>query len=164
MIGGDETPKSAARAGRLGLGVLLAILCGHRKDISILSAYTMNRKKARHSPERLKIGFMGHVYLAEITEQAIDEFYPYYSSYRYYVNQQREFGRRMSLDEFQQLSNPESALFVGNPDLVVEKSLHQYELFGHNRLLAQMDIGGLPFEKVARNIELLATEVVPKVK
>lgn len=76
MIGGGETPKSAARAGRLGLGVLLAILCGHRKDISILSAYTMNRKKARHSPERLKIGFMGHVYLAEITEQAIDEFYP----------------------------------------------------------------------------------------
>ena len=30
--------------------------------------------------------------------------------------------------------------------------------------LAQVDIGGLPFEKVAKNIELLATEVVPQIR
>jgi alkanesulfonate monooxygenase SsuD/methylene tetrahydromethanopterin reductase-like flavin-dependent oxidoreductase (luciferase family) len=55
-------------------------------------------------------------------------------------------------------------LFVGSPDQVVEKILRQHELYGHTRFLAQMDIGGIPFSKVAKNIELLATEVVPKVK
>jgi hypothetical protein len=37
-------------------------------------------------------------------------------------------------------------------------------LFGHQRFLAQIDIGGLPFHKVAKNIELLATEVAPVVR
>jgi len=53
---------------------------------------------------------------------------------------------------------------TGSPQQIVEKILHQYEIFGHSRFLAQMDIGGLPFEKVAEGIELLATEVAPIVR
>lgn len=143
----------------------LAILGGRPKRFQpLVDLYCEAGKKAGHSHERLQIGVTGHVYLAETTEKAKEDFYPYYSSYWYYVNQQRGFGRRMSQEEFEQLASPESALFVGSPDLIVEKILHQHELFGHTRFLAQMDIGGLPFDKVARNIELLATEVVPKVR
>lgn len=70
----------------------------------------------------------------------------------------------MSRDDFEHMASPETALFVGSPDLVVEKILRQHELYGHTRFLAQMDIGGLPFEKVKRNIELLANEVMPRVR
>lgn len=38
-----------------------------------------------------------------------------------------------------------------------------YELFGHQRFLAQIDIGGLPFARVARVIELLSTAIAPVV-
>ena len=45
------------------------------------------------------------------------------------------------------------------------KILLQYQLFGHQRFLAQIDIGGVPFSKVAKSIELLAaTEVAPVVR
>jgi alkanesulfonate monooxygenase SsuD/methylene tetrahydromethanopterin reductase-like flavin-dependent oxidoreductase (luciferase family) len=62
------------------------------------------------------------------------------------------------------MASPNTALFVGSPQQIVEKILHQHELFGHKRFLAQVDIGGLPFNKVAENIELLATEVAPVIK
>lgn len=94
----------------------------------------------------------------------MDEFYPYYSNYWYYVNKQRGMGTKMSRSDFDHLAGPDTALFVGSPDLVVEKILYQQELYGHTRFLAQVDIGGLPFEKVERNTELLATEVVPKLR
>ena len=70
----------------------------------------------------------------------------------------------MSRADFEQMTSPGTALFVGSPQQIVEKILHQYELFGHSRFLAQMDIGGLPFERVAEGIELLATEVAPVVR
>ena len=39
--------------------------------------------------------------------------------------------------------------------------MYERELFAHDRFLCQVDIGGLPYVKVARLIELLATEVLP---
>jgi hypothetical protein len=42
--------------------------------------------------------------------------------------------------------------------------LYQHELFGHQRFMGQLDIGGMPFAKVAEMIELLATEVAPVVR
>lgn len=84
--------------------------------------------------------------------------------YWYYVNRQRGFGTKMSRAEFEQMASPNTALFVGSPEQIVEKIHCQYELFGHRRFLAQVDIGGLPFEKVEKNIELLATEVAPRIR
>ena len=62
------------------------------------------------------------------------------------------------------MAGPDTALFVGSPEQIVEKVLQQHELYGHTRFLAQVDIGGLPFNRVAKNIELLATEVAPKIR
>jgi hypothetical protein len=53
---------------------------------------------------------------------------------------------------------------VGSPQEVIDKLLYQKELFGHQRFLAQVDVGGMPFRMVARTIELLATKVVPVVR
>jgi len=41
--------------------------------------------------------------------------------------------------------------------------MYEHELFGHDRFLGQVDIGGLPFAKVANSIELLATQVLPAI-
>ena len=56
------------------------------------------------------------------------------------------------------------ANFVGSPDQIVEKILFQHEIFNHDRFLLQMSVGTLPHEDVMRAIELLGTEVAPKVR
>jgi alkanesulfonate monooxygenase SsuD/methylene tetrahydromethanopterin reductase-like flavin-dependent oxidoreductase (luciferase family) len=72
--------------------------------------------------------------------------------------------RNISRADYEQLASPEGALFVGSPQQIVDKILYEYRLFRHQRFLAQIDIGGLPYAKVASVIEILATEVAPAVR
>ncbi|MFK2825206.1 LLM class flavin-dependent oxidoreductase [Bacillus sp. B190/17] len=164
-IGVGGTLESAARAGRLGVGMAIAILGGDPVRFKpLVDVYRKAGTDAGHELESLKVGVTGHGYIAKTTQQATDEFYPYYSNYWTYVNRQLGRGGRMSRADFEQMTGPDTALFVGSPQQIIEKILRQYELFGHKRFIAQMDIGGLPFKKVAEAIELLAVEVAPIVR
>lgn len=161
-IGVGGTPESAARAGRFGVGMALAILGGDPMRFKpLVDIYRQAGLEAGHSLEKLQVGVTGHTYIAKTAEDAKNEFYPYYANYRNYVSRQRGMGSRLSRDDFEQVAGPETALFVGSPEQIVGKILHQHELFGHTRFLAQIDIGGVPFSKIAKNIELLATKVIP---
>lgn len=161
-VGVGGSPESAARAGRYGVPMALAILGGELGRFQpLVEIYHQAGLAAGHAPEQLKTGVTGHVYLANTTEQAKDEYYSYYSNYWYIVNRQRGMGLKLSREEFDTMARPETALFVGSPEQVIEKVLRQYELFGHRRFMAQLDIGGLPFKKVAEGIELLAAKVAP---
>jgi len=70
----------------------------------------------------------------------------------------------MTRTEFDYSACPETALAIGSPEQVIEKILHQHELFGHHRFMVQLDIGGMPYSRVAKSIELLATKVAPVVR
>jgi alkanesulfonate monooxygenase SsuD/methylene tetrahydromethanopterin reductase-like flavin-dependent oxidoreductase (luciferase family) len=59
---------------------------------------------------------------------------------------------------------PTGPIFVGSPQQIVDKIMYERELFAHDRFLAQVDIGGLPYAKVANSIELLATHVLPAIR
>ena len=69
-----------------------------------------------------------------------------------------------SRSEYEMEARKENVLFVGSPQQIIDKLLYQYELFGHQRFIGQVDIGGMPFDKVAQVIELLGTEVAPVVR
>jgi alkanesulfonate monooxygenase SsuD/methylene tetrahydromethanopterin reductase-like flavin-dependent oxidoreductase (luciferase family) len=56
------------------------------------------------------------------------------------------------------------ALAVGGPQEVIDKILFQYELFRHDRYLAQFSVGTLPHARIMRSIELLGTKVAPVVR
>ncbi|MEI4771267.1 LLM class flavin-dependent oxidoreductase [Psychrobacillus sp. FJAT-51614] len=164
-IGVGGTPESAVRAGRLGTGMALAILGGDPRHFKpLVDLYIQAGMDAGHAPESLAVGVTGHTYIAKDTQQAKDEFYPYYSNYWSYVNKQRGMGTRMSRADFEQMASPATALFVGSPQQIIEKILVQHELFGHKRFIAQMDIGGQSFSTIAKGLELLATEVAPIVR
>ena len=62
------------------------------------------------------------------------------------------------------MAGPHGPLFVGSPQEVVDKISYERELFGHDRFMAQIDIGGLPYAELAQSIELLAGEVMPTVE
>ncbi|MCZ6902218.1 MAG: hypothetical protein O7C62_06435, partial [Rickettsia endosymbiont of Ixodes persulcatus] len=56
------------------------------------------------------------------------------------------------------------ALMVGSPQQIIEKILYQHELYNHQRFMAQIDFGGVPFDKIMKNIELIGNEIIPGVK
>jgi alkanesulfonate monooxygenase SsuD/methylene tetrahydromethanopterin reductase-like flavin-dependent oxidoreductase (luciferase family) len=91
----------------------------------------------------------------------MDSFYPYYASYFRNHSPDPSRIRDISRSDYEQLASPEGALFVGSPQQIVDKILYEQRLFGHQRFMAQIDIGGLPYAKVAEVIELLAAEVAP---
>ncbi|NRD79168.1 LLM class flavin-dependent oxidoreductase [Bacillus sp. BRMEA1] len=164
-VGIGGTPESAARAGRFGVGMAIAILGGDPARFKpLVDLYRKTGIEAGHPAGNLNVGITGHGYLAKTSQQARDEFYPYYSNYWSIVNRQRGVGGQLSRDDFEELTAPNTPLFVGSPQEIVEKILHQYELFGHTRFLAQMDIGGVPYKNIAKSIELLAFEVAPIVR
>nr|WP_245844245.1 hypothetical protein [Oceanobacillus rekensis] len=111
----------------------------------LVDIYRREGLQAGYSSGKLNIGVTGHTYLGKTTEEANDEIFPYYANYWNYVDRQRGMRTRMSRENFEQVASPETALFVGSPEQVVENILHQHELYGLTRFLAQIDIGGVPF-------------------
>lgn len=164
-VGVGGTPESAARAGRLGTDLTLVVLGGNPIRFKpLVDIYRKEAVKAGHPLVDLKITVAGHAFISKTTGQAKDDFYPYHSNYWKYLNRQRGMSTHMSRADFELMAGPETALFVGSSQQIIEKIMHQYELFGHQRFIAQMDIGGMPFNKVAENIERLATEVAPVIR
>jgi hypothetical protein len=89
---------------------------------------------------------------------------PYHTHYFEQLGHSRGRLIRLSRAEYERAASLEGAYFVGSPQQIIDMLLYQYELFGHQRFLAQIDVGGLPFDKVAQTIELLAAEVAPVVR
>src|SRR5690606_7126331 len=64
-IGVGGSPESAVRAGRLGVGMSLAILGGHpRRFKPLVDLYRQAGVEHGHAPEDLQVGVTGHAYLA----------------------------------------------------------------------------------------------------
>jgi probable LLM family oxidoreductase len=162
-VGGSQ--ESATRAGKFGAGMAMAILDGDPARFKpVVDSYRKAGTDVGLNINDLKVGVTGHGYIAKTTQQAKREYYPYYSNYKKYVGRQLGIGSNMSEEEFERMVTREGALFVGSPQQIIEKILYQYEMFGHKRFVAQLDIGAIPFSKVVKGIELLATEVAPVVR
>jgi probable LLM family oxidoreductase len=164
-VGVGGTPESAVRAGRLGLPMMLAIIGGTTPRFRpVVDLYRQAGLEAGHTLEKLRVGVSSHFHVAPTEREALDEFYPYYANYFGHLARDRGPGWQVTPAGYQQLASREGGLMVGSPQQVIDKLLYQHELFGHQRFLGQIDIGGLPFAKVARAIELLATQVAPVVR
>lgn len=162
-VGG--TPQSVVRAGSRGLPMALGLIGGASARFApLVDLYRRAGAEAKQPPEALRVGITAHAYVANTTQAAYDEFYPYYSAYLSEMSKSR--GQRWSVSraDFEELASLPGVLFVGSPAQVVEKIMYQNEIFGHSRFIAQHDVGGLPYPKVASSIELLAGEVAPIVR
>lgn len=157
-VGG--TPMSAQKAGQDGIPMVLTILAGNPNNFGkqIVTAYRQAGSAAGHDEDKLKIAIASHGYIGETSEQALDEFFPYYANY---IGVMME--RYISKHHLMTATSRNNALAVGSPEDVVEKIVYQYELFGHHRHILQLDICQ-PYDLVARTIERYATQVIPKVK
>src|SRR2546429_1734468 len=76
-LGVGGTPASFARAGLLGLPLMVAIIGGEpRRFRPLIDLYREAGRRAGHSPDRLKVGVHALGYLADTTEKAANEFFP----------------------------------------------------------------------------------------
>lgn len=163
-IGAGGTPQSAVRAGQAGLPLNLANIGGEPARFKpFIDLYRTTGLAAGHAAEDLKVAVSGHLHVQKDSQRAREEFFPHYTHYMRHNLPQRDLGWAISLADYAQLASPRGSLFVGSPQEIADKILYEHTLFGHQRFLAQIDIGGLPFAKVAQVIELLAGDVLPLV-
>src|SRR6266550_6555324 len=122
-LGVGGTPKSFARAGRLGLPLMVAIIGGEtRRFRPLVDLYRESADKAGHAQESLKVGLHSLGYLAGTSQQAADEFHPGFARAIATVADERGFGE-MTRGRFEAQRGPLGALLVGEPDGVAEKML-----------------------------------------
>ncbi|MEO5564685.1 MAG: LLM class flavin-dependent oxidoreductase, partial [Chitinophagaceae bacterium] len=163
-VGVGGTPASAVRAASLGLPMALAIIGGAPEQFApFVKLYREQVAKAGINVNECKVGINSHAYIADTSQQAADEFYPTYADVMTKLGRERGW-QPMNRQGFDSMRSPKGALLVGSPQQVVDKILYEYELFQHDRFLAQMSVGTLPHSQMMRSIELLGTKVAPEVR
>jgi probable LLM family oxidoreductase len=159
-VGG--APESAVRAGALGLPMALAIIGGMPERFTPFAE--LHREAARRAGvERPALSINSHGYIADTSQQALDESFPHAAAMMNAIGRERGWPP-MSRTDYDAAATLRGANFVGSPQQVVDKVLFQHELFGHDRFLVQFAVGSLPHDRMLRSIELLGTEVAPAVR
>jgi len=164
-LGVGGTPQSFARAGALGLPLMVAIIGGEpRRFRRLIDLYRSTGQEHGHSAEQLKVGVHMLGYVDQTTQDAADAFYPGYARAMTDVGKERGWPP-MTRASFDAQRGPEGALLVGSPDEVVDKILrHSEALGGISRLSFQMNVASLPQSKMMRAIDAIGARVAPALR
>ena len=159
-LGVGGTPESFARAGTLGLPLMVAIIGGETHRFRpLIDLYREAGKRAGHASEKLKVGLHSLGYVAATTKEAVDAYYPGYAETFTRIGKERGWPP-VTREHFDRQIGPTGALLVGGAEEVAEKILrHSEALGGISRVTFQMDNAGLSHEKLLNAIELLGTQV-----
>jgi probable LLM family oxidoreductase len=163
-VGVGGTPESFARAGLLGLPLMVAIIGGEPRQFGpLIDLYRRAGAQAGHAPERLQVGLHVFGYVAESTRAAADTIYPGWHEMFAKISRERGFAHPTRA-QFDATSGPNGAFFMGDPDTVAEKLVRVSEQVGGvDRVSIQMTNPRLAHADLLRGIELLGTEVAPRV-
>ena len=183
------TEKSAVSAGEHGLGLLsFALLQPVEKMAEHIRAYRTAQSVAR--PEDMltrvkndRVGVYTLVHCCDDLDEAA-ETYDLWDSVNWWYKHLAEFTLQWELPELSKeeqeaifpLLGPvirgevpvshyqdEDMIIIGTPEMCLEKIL-RYEEVGVDQLLCYVQFGDLPHDKVMRNLELLATKVMPELE
>ena len=164
-LGVGGTPQSFARAGYLGLPLMVAIIGGQQHRFRpLIDLYREAGSRAGHAPEKLKVGLHMLGFLGDTTQQAADDFYPGYATMFTQIGKERGWPPTTRA-QFDLTRGPAGAFLIGDAESVVEKVLYTNEaLGGIARLDFQMTVATLPHAKMMKAIEILGTKVAPAVR
>lgn len=157
-IGGGLSHTSADLAADLGLPLFLPSLFRWPEDyLEIVDRYRNRFVEAGHA-SGVRIGFPSYLHVAATSQEARRRWRPHLDHYRDFALTIRSaFGRETDFESL--LQGP---AICGSPAEVVERIHAINELLGLDRHLFLLDAGGVPDEVLAEEMELLATEVLPK--
>lgn len=161
-VGG--TPRSVMRAATLGLPMALGIIGGAPERFRpLVELYREAADRAGHDAAALPVSINSHGFIADDAADAADTAFPPFAETMTRIGRERGWppATRQQFDAERALHG---ALFVGDPQQVIDKIMVQYELFRHQRFLIQLTVGPMPHARVMRAIELLGTAVAPVVR
>ncbi len=164
-LGVGGTPSSFARAGALGLPLMVAIIGGEpHRFRPLIDLYREAGQRAGHAPETLRVGLHMIGFLGDTARQAADEFYPGYAEAFTRIGRERGWPPTTRA-QFDALRGPTGALLIGDAETVTAKILRvNAALGGVARLSFQMTVAALPHAAKMRAIEILGQGVAPMVR
>lgn len=162
-LGVGGTPQSFARAGTLGLPLMIAIIGGNTHRFRpLVDIYRQAGKEAGHGPDKLKVGLHSLGYVAKSMDEAVNLYYEGYAKMFTKIGRERGWGP-VTREQFDQQTGPLGAIVLGDPDQVSEKiRRHSEALGGIDRFQFQMDIADITHENLLKSIELIGKEVIPR--
>ncbi|MDT8863005.1 LLM class flavin-dependent oxidoreductase [Alkalihalobacillus sp. MEB130] len=163
-IGSGGNSESVVRAGLLGLPLVLAIIGGRPVQFEpLVQLYKKAATHAGHDPAKHTVASHSHGFIAETTELAANKFFPSTQQVMNKLGRERGWGPydRSSFDAARSF---EGALYVGDSNTVAEKIIHLRKNVGITRFMLHVPVGTMPHDDVMKAIELLGTEVAPKVR
>lgn len=157
-------PDSSIRAGALGLPIAYAVIGGQISRFAPL--VDLYRRAADHyqvSREKLGVAIASPGYIAEDAQDAKDTFWQAWGSTMATLGKVRGFAAP-SRSHYDAESGEDGALFAGSPEEIADRIIALHKKIKHTRHYFQMDVGQLPHDKFLRSIELLGTQVAPRVR
>ena len=124
-----------------------------------VDAYREAAERSGFDPATLPIATTSLFYVGDTTKEALQGMYPHI-----YGGFQAIRGGGYPKQQFAQAPDTRDALMVGSTQEIIEKMLYQYELYRMQRFMAQVDFGGVPFEKIMKNIEIIGNDIIPAIK
>ncbi|MCM3041155.1 LLM class flavin-dependent oxidoreductase [Paenibacillus motobuensis] len=163
-IGSGGNPESVVRAGLLGLPLVLAIIGGRPVQFApLVELYKRAAAQAGHDVSKLPVASHSHGFIADHLDDAVEKFFLPTQASMNVIGRERGWGNytRASYDAAR---SPEGALYVGDSDTVASKIIHLRKKVGITRFMLHVPLGTMPHADVMRAIELLGTEVAPRVR
>ena len=161
-LGVGGTPQSFARAGALGLPLMVAIIGGEpHRFRPLVDLYREAGKRAGFAPDRLKVGIHALGYVADTDQQAADDFFPGYAAAFTKIGRERGWPP-VTRGQFDALLRPRGALMVGSPETVASKVKQMSDdLGGIAQIDFQMSVAALHHDRLLHATELLGSKVAP---
>jgi probable LLM family oxidoreductase len=164
-LGVGGTPESFVRAGMLGMPLMVAVIGGETHRFKpLIDLYREAGREAGHAPEKLTVGLHSLGYVANTTDEAVENYYPGYAQTFTRIGKERGWPP-VTRERFDAQRGLTGAYVVGNPEEVAEKIIrHSKALGGISRFTFQMDNAGLTHQQLMDSIQLIGEKVIPLVK
>lgn len=160
-IGVGGSPHSVVRAARYGLPLMLAIIGGRpQRFAGHVDLYHRALQQSGHGPQPIGQHSLGLI--ADTDEEAIETWWRYWQPVVTQLAEERGFYKPTR--ERYEAEIDTGALFVGSPETVARKIARVAHDLRLSRFDLKYDILHLPRQARARTIELLGSEVAPRVR
>ena len=161
-IGVGGSPESVVRAARYGLPLTLAIIGGNPARFRpYVELYRQALEKLKQPLLPIAVHSPGHVAVTD--DQAKDELWPHYETLISRIGGERGWPP-VTRAQFDREAGPDGALCVGAPETVVAKIVRTSRLLGLSRFNIKYSAGTLPHPALMKSIELIGSEVAPRVR
>lgn len=163
-LGTGGNPNSVMRAVELGVPMFIGVLGGTPEHWGQYGhAYRHAWAQAGHPTEQGRIAIAVHGFIASDNAAAKATYLEH--ELAMFRTGAAEVGRApMSPPGRERDLKPGGMVFAGDPDEIAQRIIHLHKLLGHDRQILQMDVGGMPQADLLSSIELLGTEVLPRIR